>query len=400
MKLRRAMSVAAASAVLAPIALLTATAAHANGAVLSVPATSDPASSTSNGANGSDGSAPEGGEQKETTPGEGEKPGGENPGGSGTEGGESGRETTPGNEGEKPAEGKPGGENTGSGTEGGPEKENPGGEGEPGKENPENPANPENPGKGENPGNGEQPPGEGGPGEGEEEPPFTECVDARAEITFAGLPGKIAAGSGWHEFTLTVENTSETTLSELDYFAAASADKGGEEIFKSKQVRIQAFDPSTGTWEDLSDEEGYAVGWIGWSDELKPGHEVELPMRLEVKAGAPVGAGFTLGASTYADIEGNCGGVAENSYRFEIVAGGTDTGGTEPQEGGKVPLPTEKPETDPGTGTKTSPQLEGTLAATGSSDVLPTIAVIGGITIVAGAGVVFALRRRGGTAAA
>ncbi|MFE3327743.1 LAETG motif-containing sortase-dependent surface protein [Streptomyces sp. NPDC059176] len=222
------------------------------------------------------------------------------------------------------------------------------------------------------------------------EPELCETNDLKLSVK--GLPGKIAAGSGWHKFTLNVLNDSEATLSEIDYFAGAAFDKEGMELFKSKQVALQAYNEDTKAWDDLS-EGGEAVGYVGQSDEVKPGYEVDIPLRINVKANAPVGAGFTLGGGVYIGDK-ECMGYSDVAYKFQIVAGGTDTDGTEPQEGGKVPVPTTNPASN------TSSQLSGNLAETGSSSVLPVIGISGGIAVVAGAGVVFAMRRRKGGAVA
>lgn len=221
-----------------------------------------------------------------------------------------------------------------------------------------------------------------------EEPP-AECNDSAVDVSISGLPGKIAAGSGWHKFSMNVHNTSDTTLTDLAYFAGAAGDELGEELFKSKHVELQAYDPETKSWEGLEGPEGEAVGFVGWSDELKPDYEVTLPLRLNVKAAAPVGAGFSLGASLYSSGDGECEGFGEVAYKFQIVKAGTDTGGTKPQEGGKVPVTTEKPSKGTSGGV-----VEGSLAETGSSSVVPTIGIIGGIAVVAGAGVVFTMKRR------
>lgn len=67
---------------------------------------------------------------------------------------------------------------------------------------------------------------------------------------------------------------------------------------------------------------------------------------------------------------------------------GTDTDGTKPQEGGKVPMPSEKPNDN------NTQEVTGSLAETGSSSMVPTIGLIGGVAVVAGAGAVFTVRRR------
>ena len=188
---------------------------------------------------------------------------------------------------------------------------------------------------------------------------------------------------------MNVHNTSDDTLTDLAFFAGASSDKLGEDLFKKKHVELQAYDPDTKSWEGLEGPDGEAVGFVGWTDELKPDYEVNLPLRLNVKAKAPVGSGFSLGASLYSSGEGECEGFGEVAYKFQIVKSGTDTDGSEPQEGGKVPVATEKPSKD-----NSGAVVEGSLAETGSSSVVPTIGIVGGIAVVAGAGVVFAMKRR------
>jgi LPXTG-motif cell wall-anchored protein len=212
------------------------------------------------------------------------------------------------------------------------------------------------------------------------------CEDTKVDVSISGLPGKIAAGSGWHKFSLNVLNNSDSTLNDLDFFAGASPDKNGEELFSSKQVRLQAWDPQDKIWVDLN-EGGYAVGYVGYTDELKPEYEVDIPLRLNVSKSAPVGAGFSLGATIYGDNDAECTGFGDVSYKFQIVSSGTDTGGTKPQEGGKAPVTDEKPSGN-------TPEVTGSLAETGSSSALPMISLVGGAAVVAGAGAIFVVRRR------
>ncbi|MER5340919.1 LAETG motif-containing sortase-dependent surface protein [Streptomyces mirabilis] len=219
------------------------------------------------------------------------------------------------------------------------------------------------------------------------EPEPSQCQDSKVDVSISGLPGKIAAGSGWHKFSLNVLNNSKSTLNELGFFAGASSDKAGDDLFQSKKVQLQAYNEDTKAWEDV-DSEGYAVGFVGYTDELKPDYEVDIPLRINVKSSAPVGAGFSLGASIYGDTDGQCTGFGEVAYKFQIVSSGTDTDGTKPQEGGKVPV-SDKP-ADKGN----TPEVNGSLAETGSSSALPMIALAGGIAVVAGAGAVFVVRRR------
>ncbi|MFM9369395.1 LPXTG cell wall anchor domain-containing protein [Streptomyces sp. Da 82-17] len=215
----------------------------------------------------------------------------------------------------------------------------------------------------------------------------SECADSKVDVDIKGLPGKIARGSGWHKFKMTVANNSDTTVKDLFFVAGASADKEGENIFKTRQVELQALNPETGAWEQIGTD-GHTAGFVGWTDSLEPEYQVDIPLRLNVKQSAPVGVGFSLGGSVYSDEDAECIGFGQVAYKFQIVGSGTPTEGTKPQEGGKVPVPAEKPSKDK------AAKVTGSLAETGSSSALPTIGMIGGITLVAGAGVVFAVKRR------
>ncbi|HEY9372372.1 hypothetical protein [Streptomyces sp.] len=344
MKLRRAMAVAAATAVIAPAALLAAPAAYATTGGTSTttsetPAeTSDETSTTGENTGSTPDAATDEKSPETTTP-------------------EAGTDANA----DKPADAEAG-------------------------------KNGEKPGTAPEPDKKDEKPGEG-TGEGEEDEEFPEppvCKEGDLELNVEGLPGKIAAGSGWHTFTLNVYNGSEKSIRDVHFFAGAALDDMGEKLFKTKQVELQV--KNDDGWETL-DMDGDAVGYVGQSDEIEADYEVDIPMRLNVKANAPAGAAFTLGAGVYVG-EQDCVGGDEIAYKFQIVKAGTDTDGTKPQEGGKVPVPDTKPAND------TSTQLTGSLAETGSNDMLPVIGIAGGFAVVAGAGVVFALRRRSGGAAA
>ncbi|MET7521711.1 LAETG motif-containing sortase-dependent surface protein [Streptomyces sp900116325] len=224
----------------------------------------------------------------------------------------------------------------------------------------------------------------GTPSESEDPEGPTECEKSALDISINGLPGRIARGSGWHKFTMNVYNSSKTTVRDLDYFAGASSDEAGDDLFKSKQVSLQALDPKTRTWEDLS-EDGRTVGYVGNSDEIQAGYEVDIPLRINVQSTAPVGAGFTLGAGLYVGDK-DCTGVSDVAYRFRIVKSGGS--GSTPQTGGTAPVPAESPASN------TTGNVSGTLAETGSSSAVPMFALAGGAAVVLGAGAMFVVRRR------
>lgn len=222
------------------------------------------------------------------------------------------------------------------------------------------------------------------PSESEDPEELVECSKSDLDISINGLPGKIARGSGWHQFKMNVYNSSKSVVKEIDYFAGASSDKDGYDLFKSKHVSLRALDQDTNKWEDLN-EDGRAVGYVGQSDEIRPGYEVDIPLRINVKSTAPVGAGFTLGAGLYVGDK-DCLGFSDVAYKFKIVNSGES--GSTPQTGGTAPVPTTKPADNP-TG-----KVSGSLAETGSSSAVPVFAAAGGAAIVLGAGAMFIVRRR------
>lgn len=211
------------------------------------------------------------------------------------------------------------------------------------------------------------------------------CEPRPLELSVKGLAGKIVRGSGWHKFRLNAYNDSKNTVNNVLFFAGASTDKHGDDLFTTKQVELQAL--NEGTWEDVSDG-GLTAGIVGATDTIKPGYEVDIPLRVKVKKSAPVGAGFSLGGGlVFGQEEETVPCFTDVSYKFQIVEAG-DQDGAAPQEGGKIPVP---PTTKPNAGTA---QLTGSLAETGSSSSTPMIALAGGAAVVLGAGAMFVVRRR------
>ncbi|MFJ8446965.1 LAETG motif-containing sortase-dependent surface protein [[Kitasatospora] papulosa] len=221
--------------------------------------------------------------------------------------------------------------------------------------------------------------------EGEDEP-LGACEPRPLELSINGLSGKIARGSGWDRFTFNIYNDSKKTVKNVAFFAGAAADEAGEKLFTTKQVRLQALNEADGTWEDIEDL-GSSSGYVGEADGIKPGYEVDIDLRLKVEAGAPVGAGFSLGGGlVFGDELEAVPCFQDVAYKFQIVDAGNG-GGAEPQEGGKIPVPTTKPAGD-------TTEVTGNLAETGSSSSTPAIALAGGAAVVLGAGAMFVVRRR------
>lgn len=221
--------------------------------------------------------------------------------------------------------------------------------------------------------------------------------DDQLQTSLTGLPERIVAGSGFHSFKLNVSNKGEHDYKRVDLgvFAAQVDEKAWEE--STSHLTLQYKDPESGVWTAISlDGNDASAGYLGYTD-VKAKETFSIDLRMSVDKSAPAGLGYAVSVGLYADNQGNCVIANDDAYyEFNIVAAGTDPGKpneAEPQEGGKKPIPAK-----PAGNTEIKPQ--GHLAETGSSSVVPVIGVVGGIAIVAGAGVMFAMKRRRSDAAA
>lgn len=215
--------------------------------------------------------------------------------------------------------------------------------------------------------------------------------DKNLHSSLSGLPSRIVAGSGFHGFELNVENKGDKAYQRVDLGLVAGLIDVDSGLEAAGHLTVQFKDPETGVWTDISpaqSDEG--VGYIGYTG-IRAKESFSIDLRLDVDKKAPKGIGYALSVGFYADEEGNCVySEGERFYDFDVLAPGADPGEpneAEPQTGGKRPVPVK-----PVGNTEIKP--EGTLAQTGSDSGLPVIATIGGVAILAGAGVVFALGRR------
>lgn len=225
-------------------------------------------------------------------------------------------------------------------------------------------------------------------------------VDAGSQLSLAvsGLPGKIVAGSGWHNFTLSAANHSDQDLGQVQWLATVDnySDSDDEGDWLSTYAQLEYFNPTTKSWESIADEVGNGI-YFGETT-LGGKQTVAIKLRVNIGSKAPAGDGYALGLGGYVDQEKDCVHSSFAFYELTVLPAGssnddpgeatpgkgdTPSGGTKPQ-GGADEIP-----------------ATGSLASTGSSSALPTIALVGGIAVVAGAGAVFTVRRRksGGAAA-
>ncbi|WP_030542637.1 LAETG motif-containing sortase-dependent surface protein [Streptomyces albus] len=376
MRIRRVLATAAATAVIAPAALMAAPAAYANENETTVTAADSPSPGSTETAGSTSGD--ESGDTAQE-PGDDQPPAGDDqPADENTEGEDTGSDVPP-------AEGENGdGAGDGAGDEAAGEDEESSGE-------EDKPAEP-----------GEDPATEPGEGEEEEfEPPlFCEEVDENytqaVTAELGGLPGKIEAGSGWHGFKLTVTNTSEKDLKEVAFYAEVENYEMDEDKYLSRFVQLQFRVPGTNEWVAIGDKE-WAGAYFWGVEEMKAKDYVAIDLRVNINKNAPAGDGYTFGSGAFLDnVEGqDCIAEGWDDYEFTVVKPGTSV----PDPGEAKPKPGN--EAKPGAGTGPKPQggvekqpVTGNLAETGSSSMLPVIAMIGGVAMVAGAGAIFVVRRR------
>ncbi|MGW1727128.1 LAETG motif-containing sortase-dependent surface protein [Streptomyces sp. NPDC002306] len=215
-------------------------------------------------------------------------------------------------------------------------------------------------------------------------------VDSQLSIDVSGLPGKIVAGSGWHTFQLTAANHSDKSLGTVHWAAAIDSyhsDPGGFPL--SNFTKVQYLNPRTKAWESIDGEVfgGYYFG----ETELGPKATVDIKLRVDITARAEPSDAYSVGFGGYLDTEKNCVHSSFALYEFEVLAPGSsneDPGEAKPGKGGK-PTGGKEPQ-----GGADEIPATGNLASTGSSSALPMIGLVGGVAVVAGAGAVFMVRRR------
>ncbi|MER5751637.1 LPXTG cell wall anchor domain-containing protein [Streptomyces sp. NPDC002088] len=234
----------------------------------------------------------------------------------------------------------------------------------------------------------------GEPSEWPEDCPVDEDgVDADSQLSLSvdGLPGKIVAGSGWHNFKLTAANHSDTSLGTVQWLAIIDNDSlsDDEKDWLGTYAKIEYFNPKTKAWESIADEIGN--GFYFGETELGPKETVGIKLRVDITAKAPAGDGFTVGLGGYVDAEKNCVHSSYSLYEFTVLKPGSsndDPGEAKPGKGDK-PAGGKQPQ-----GGADEIPATGSLASTGSSSALPVIGLVGGVAVVAGGGALFMVRRR------
>lgn len=227
--------------------------------------------------------------------------------------------------------------------------------------------------------------------------PYTDCksfdLDEKLSAEIKGLPSKIVAGSGWHDFEFVVDNDSDQDLKNVYIDAFMEYGDETDTLLSEGLAVIQVKEDgkwTSGYQDSYEGENGKQVvtgSFVGLLDTLEANSSDSLDLRVKVKASAPAGASFALSEAIYAGKGSACYGNGD-AYDVQIVAAGghADGAGDAKPNGDK-----------PDDGVKAqggAKPITGSLASTGSDSAVPMIGLIGGAAVVAGAGAVFAARRR------
>ncbi|MGV9456645.1 LAETG motif-containing sortase-dependent surface protein [Streptomyces sp. NPDC003635] len=223
-----------------------------------------------------------------------------------------------------------------------------------------------------------------------EECPVDENGDPVIDISevlhssITGLPEQVVAGSGWTNFKFNVSNSSDETIEEILPIVGVAAMDWELEDDYTDLVTVQV--RNGGTWVDIATQFGEGGALNTFS--LEGGQSISYDLRVSVSREVPSAVGIAIGLAEYSTEDGCWTSEDENYgiYFFEVLPAGSNPGkpdDSKPQTGGKDEI-TDVNEVD----------VDGELAETGSDSNLPVIATVGGVAIVAGAGVMFAMKRR------
>ncbi|MBK3559621.1 LPXTG cell wall anchor domain-containing protein [Streptomyces sp. MBT56] len=237
--------------------------------------------------------------------------------------------------------------------------------------------------------------------------------------TLHDLPGEIVAGSGWHNFTFRVTNTSDRPMKSVTANVLKAVFAPSED-FKNLEhlLTLEWYDQETGTWEVAEPGYGHSFDLPG----LLPGEHIDIKLRIKVHARPVSGLGQIIVEAEYRDENDLCGytggddGTGSTAYEFAIIDENSEPPAPSPspaqseEPAAPSPSPTQQENRkDTGveastTGPTVRPPYEtetpatpaassGSLAQTGSSAATWLLGA-GCISVALGSGIAVAARRR------
>ncbi|MDB1087396.1 LPXTG cell wall anchor domain-containing protein [Streptomyces sp. ACA25] len=224
--------------------------------------------------------------------------------------------------------------------------------------------------------------------EGGNPPVETPCEDDNSlETVLNGLPEALVAGSGWHQFSLTLTNRSGQDLDRVYPYVITEAfsldiDDVEADWDESYLGLIEIQYKDRGDWKSIPHTEENLSGYFGYLS-LADGADATVELRMQIDAGSPDGWAWTLGLGEYWTEEGvSCAG-GWDAYWIQVLAAESEV-----EPGAAAPQGERKPVDVKPSG------AEGALAETGAGSALPMFALAGAAAVALGAGGMFAVRRR------
>ncbi|GGS01896.1 MULTISPECIES: LAETG motif-containing sortase-dependent surface protein [Streptomyces] len=240
----------------------------------------------------------------------------------------------------------------------------------------------------------EKPGGTGAPDDPHGRPCAFESDQVR--VALHGLPTQLVADGPWSPFSMTLTNTTGKTLNEVKPFLYMTY--AAEVDFPNWYLETEYRDPKSGRWKSYNDLRPARL-----MDVVTVGPHSTLTFQLRTHAvkNAKPTDGYIFAAADYRNRDGSCGSSKEGWYDFTILPVGakpTQSPTARPGEPSGTASPGQSSAPGGGTGGSAStggpgPQ-GGNLAETGSSSALPAIGLAAGAAVVVGAGAVFVVRRR------
>lgn len=219
------------------------------------------------------------------------------------------------------------------------------------------------------------------------EPPHPDCVEVgdRFKVTLTG-PKKVVAGTS-ADFKVRITNDTGRKLDAV-YGLTDLFDLGKKEILTDHTTL--EWGPANSEFEDLDTSVG--VIEIG---SMEKGEKFDLVVRMTVDGKAPKTQGMFLVDFGYDNEDGSCGFLEDSAtVEFDVEAKAEDQSTTGGTTGGGTTGGGNTGTTQQGGTSTTAVTTTGQLAKTGSSDVMPQIALAGGVAVALGAGAMFVVRRR------
>lgn len=225
----------------------------------------------------------------------------------------------------------------------------------------------------------------------------------KLRLSISGLPGRIVAGSGWHPFSITAANPTDRALGSVEWLAVVDnhSESDDPKDWLVSHALLQFFDQDSRRWVSLSGDGLFGHGIQFGETRLGARSSVDIRLRVNIGRDAPAGKSFAFGFGGYLDAETGCVHSSYADRVFTVLAAGS----TDPGPGEAEPGKGEHPH---GAGGRPAGGAEpqdavavhavpggGSLAETGAPSAVPVIALTGVLTAGVGAIAVTAVRRRG-----